>query len=90
MMKLVLTKQKIWHSVREVRDSLMKLERNLKHAIKLKNEQGMDSRTYYKYAKNSFPKIQEKLIKMAKRIGELSVSTYKKMMAEAAWCCKRR
>ena len=65
-------KQKIWHSVREVRDSLMKLERNLKHAIKLKNEQGMDSRTYYKYAKNSFPKIQEKLIKMAKRIGELS------------------
>ena len=65
-------KQKIWHSVREVRDSLMKLERNLKHAIKLKNEQGMDSRTYYKYAQNSFPKIQEKLIKMAKRIGELS------------------
>ena len=51
MMKLVhLPKQKIWHSVREVRDSLMKLERNLKHAIKLKNEQGMDSRTYYKYA----------------------------------------
>ena len=50
----------------------MKLERNLKHAIKLKNEQGMDSRTYYKYAQNSFPKIQEKLIKMAKRIGELS------------------
>ena len=65
-------KQKIWHSVREVRDSLMKLERNLKHAIKLKNEQGMDSRTYYKYAQNSFPKIQEKLIKMAKRVGELS------------------
>ena len=65
-------KQKIWHNVREVRDSLMKLERSLKHAIKLKNEQGMDSRTYYKYARNSFPKIQEKLIKMAKRVGELS------------------
>ena len=65
-------KQKIWHNVREVRDSLMKLERSLKHAIKLKNEQGMDSRTYYKYAKNSFPKIQERLIKMAKRVGELS------------------
>ena len=65
-------KQKIWHSVREVRDSLLKLERHLKHAIKLKNEQGMDSRTYYKYAKNSFPKIQERLIKMAKKIGELS------------------
>jgi len=32
----------------------------------------MDSRTYYKYAKNSFPKIQERLIKMAKRVGELS------------------
>jgi len=65
-------KQKIWHNVREVRDSLVKLERSLKHAIKLKTEQGMDSRTYYKYAKNSFPKIQEKLIKMAKKVGELS------------------
>ena len=65
-------KQKIWHSVREVRDSLVKLERNLKHAIKLKTEQGMDARTYYKYAQNSFPKIQERLIKMAKKVGELS------------------
>mgnify|MGYP000240521429 CR=1 FL=1 len=65
-------KQKIWHNVKEVRDSLVKLERSLKHAIKLKTEQGMDSRTYYKYAKNSFPKIQEKLIKMAKKVGELS------------------
>ena len=65
-------KQKIWHSVREVRDSLVKLERNLKYCIKLKNEQNMDSRTYYRYAKNSFPKIQERLIKMAKKIGELS------------------
>jgi len=65
-------KQKIWHSVKEVRDSLQNLDRNLKHAIKLKTEQGMDSRTYYKYARNSFPKIQEKLIKMAKKVGELS------------------
>jgi len=65
-------KQKIWHGVREVRDSLMKLERSLKFCIKLKNEQSMDSRTYYKYAQNSFPKIQERLIKLAKKIGELS------------------
>ena len=32
----------------------------------------MDARTYYQYAKNSFPKIQERLIKMAKKVGELS------------------
>ena len=31
----------------------------------------MDSRTYYKYAKNSMTKIQERLIKMAGKIGEL-------------------
>ena len=29
-------KQKIWHNIREVRDSLMKLERSLKHAYQVK------------------------------------------------------
>ena len=72
MMKLVHLKQKIWHSVREVRDSLMKLERNLKHyQVKERTRNGFKNILQI-CPRIVFPKIQEKLIKMAKRIGELS------------------
>ena len=71
MMKLVHLNKRFEHSVREVRDSLMKLERNLKHAIKLKNEQEWIQEHITNMLRIVFPKIQEKLIKMAKRIGEL-------------------
>ena len=64
-------KQKVWHAVREVRDSLVHLEKTLNHTIRLKNELNIDSRTYYKYAHNGLTKIGEKLVRLANKIGQL-------------------
>ena len=64
-------KQKVWHAVREVRDSLVHLEKTLNHTIRLKNELNIDSRTYYKYAHNGLTKISERLVRLAAKIGQL-------------------
>ena len=83
MMKLVHLNKRFGHSVREVRDSLMKLERNLKHAIKLKNEQ--------EWIQEHITNMLRIVFKDTRKINQdgktnrrvKSVSTYKKMMAEA-------
>jgi len=64
-------KQTVWHAVREARDSLTHLEKTLNHTIRLKNELNVDSRTYYKYARNGLTKISEKLVRLAAKIGQL-------------------
>jgi|ETNmetMinimDraft_21_1059911.scaffolds.fasta_scaffold13780_3 hypothetical protein len=64
-------KQKIGQSIREIRDRLNELDKSIKMNVRLKNELGVDSRQYWKRTKGALTKISERLVKMAKRVGEM-------------------
>ena len=64
-------RQKIGHSIREVRHSLSELDRVVKMAVKLKTELNMDSRSYWKNTHKALTKISERLVKMANKVGNL-------------------
>ena len=64
-------KQKIGHSMREVRDSLVHLEGLVKMNVRLKNELNVDSRSYWKNTHKALNKISERLVKLANKVGQL-------------------
>jgi hypothetical protein len=64
-------RQKIGHSIREVRHSLSELDSVVKMAVKLKTELNMDSRSYWKNTHKALTKISERLVKMANKVGNL-------------------
>ena len=65
------SKQKIGHSMREVRDSLLHLEGLVKMNVRLKNELNVDSRSYWKNTHKALNKISERLVKIANKVGQL-------------------
>tara|TARA_B110001454_G_scaffold147426_1_gene136861 strand:+ start:287 stop:715 length:429 start_codon:yes stop_codon:yes gene_type:complete len=65
------SKQKIGHSMREVRDSLHHLEGLVKMNVRLKNELNVDSRSYWKNTHKALNKISERLVKLANKVGQL-------------------
>ena len=65
------SKQKIGHSMREVRDSLRHLEGLVKMNVRLKNELNVDSRSYWKNTHKALNKISERLVKLANKVGQL-------------------
>ena len=65
------SKQKIGHSMREVRDSLVHLEGLVKMNVRLKNELQVDSRSYWKNTHKALNKISERLVKLANKVGQL-------------------
>ena len=64
-------KQKIGYSMREVRDKLSELDKIVKMNVRLKNEVGVDSTTYWKNTHNAMNKISERLVKLANKVGQL-------------------
>ena len=64
-------KQKIGHSIREVRNSLNELDKTVKMAVRLKTELNVDSRNYWKNTHKALTKISETLVKMATKVGNL-------------------
>ena len=64
-------KQKIGHSMREVRDKLNELDKLVKMNVRLKNEIGVDSTSYWKRTHIAMKKISERLVKLANKVGQL-------------------
>ena len=64
-------KQKIGYSMREVRDKLNELDKLVKMNVRLKNEIGVDSKTYWKRTHGAMKKISERLVKLARKVGQL-------------------
>ena len=64
-------KQKIGYSMREVRDKLNELDRLVKMNVRLKNEIGVDSTSYWKRTHSAMKKISERLVKLANKVGQL-------------------
>ena len=64
-------KQKIGYSMREVRDKLNELDKLVKMNVRLKNEIGVDSKTYWKNTHGAMKKISERLVKLANKVGQL-------------------
>ena len=64
-------KQKIGHSMREVRDKLNELDKLVKMNVRLKNEVGVNSTSYWKNTHNAMKKISERLVKLANKVGQL-------------------
>ena len=64
-------KQKIGMSMREVRDKLNELDKLVKMNVRLKNEIGVDSTSYWKRTHGAMKKISERLVKLANKVGQL-------------------
>ena len=64
-------KQKIGMSMREVRDKLNELDKLVKMNVRLKNEIGVDSTSYWKNTHRAMNKISERLVKLANKVGQL-------------------
>lgn len=64
-------RQKIGRSMMEVRDTLKKLESIVGMNIRLKNEIGVDSTSYWKRTHTAMKKISERLVKLANKVGQL-------------------
>jgi hypothetical protein len=64
-------KQKIGYSMREVRDKLNELDKLVKMNVRLKNEIGVDSTSYWKNTHRAMNKISERLVKLANKVGQL-------------------
>jgi len=64
-------KQKIGRSMREIRDHLAEIDKLTKMNVRLKTEMGVDSRSYWKNTHKAMRRISERLIKLAKRVGQL-------------------
>ena len=64
-------KQKIGRSMMEVRDTLRTLENIVAMNIRLKNEVGVDSTSYWKRTHVAMKKISERLVKLANKVGQL-------------------
>ena len=55
----------------EVRDKLTELDKLIKMNVRLKNEIGVDSTSYWKRTHGAMKKISERLVKLANKIGQL-------------------
>ena len=64
-------KQKIGYSMREVRDKLNELDKLVKMNVRLKNEIGVDSTSYWKRTHGAMKKLSERLVKLANKVGQL-------------------
>ena len=57
--------------MREVRDKLNELDKLVKMNVRLKNEIGVDSTSYWKNTHRAMNKISERLVKLANKVGQL-------------------
>ena len=57
--------------MREVRDKLNELDKLVKMNVRLKNEVGVNSTSYWKNTHTAMKKISERLVKLANKVGQL-------------------
>jgi hypothetical protein len=65
------TSEKINHSIKELNQSLLRVERAVGHALRLKTEMAVDQRTLWRSSHNRLVKIGERLNRIGKKINEL-------------------
>lgn len=65
------TNEKINNSIKELNQSLMKVERAVGHALRLKTEMAVDQRLLWRSSHNRLTKIGERLNRIGKKINEL-------------------
>ena len=64
-------RQKIGHSMREIRNTLSELNKMIDMNVRLKNELNVDSRSYWKNTHKALQKISERLVKLANKVGKM-------------------
>lgn len=62
------SRQKVNRAIREVATKLHKIEGIVNQNIKLKNEEGVDSRQYWKSTRGSLYKISERMMRISEKI----------------------
>jgi hypothetical protein len=65
------TSDKINHSIKELNQSLLRVERAVGHALRLKTEMAVDQRSLWRSSHNRLLKIGERLNRIGKKINEL-------------------
>ena len=65
------TKQKLGHSMREIRDRMTEIEKLVKYHSKLKKEMKFESNDYWKNTTKALNKISEKLVRLSTKIKDL-------------------
>ena len=65
------TSEKINHSIKELNQSLLRVERAVGHALRLKTEMAVDQRTLWRSSHSRLVKIGERLNRIGKKINEL-------------------
>lgn len=65
------TNEKINNSIKELNQSLMKVERAVSHALRLKTEMAVDQRLLWRSSHSRLTKIGERLNRIGKKINEL-------------------
>ena len=65
------TNEKINHSIKELNQSLLKVERVISHALRLKTEMAVDQRLLWRSSHSRLVKIGERLNRIGKKIHEL-------------------
>jgi hypothetical protein len=65
------TSEKINNSIKELNQSLLKVERAVGHALRLKTEMSVDQRSLWRSSHNRLVKIGERLNRIGKKINEL-------------------
>jgi len=65
------TNEKINTSIKELNQSLMKVERAVSHALRLKTEMAVDQRLLWRSSHSRLTKIGERLNRIGKKINEL-------------------
>jgi hypothetical protein len=65
------TNEKINNSIKELNQSLMKVEQAVGHALRLKTEMAVDQRLLWRSSHNRLTKIGERLNRIGKKINEL-------------------
>ena len=62
------SKQKVNKAIKEVATKLYKIERIINQNIKLKKEDGVDSRQYWKSTRGSLYKISERMMRISEKL----------------------
>ena len=61
-------KQKVNQSIKEVSSKLFKIERLINQNIKLKTEEGIDGKQYWKSTRSSLYKISERMMRISEKL----------------------
>tara|TARA_R110001583_G_scaffold13766_4_gene58705 strand:- start:4472 stop:4912 length:441 start_codon:yes stop_codon:yes gene_type:complete len=62
------SKQKVNKSIKEVSSRLLRIERIINHNIKLKTEEGIDNKQYWKSTRNGLYKISERMMRIGEKL----------------------